>query len=154
MYKTMHTSQEIIWATARCPPIRAYLELDPHLVRMNPQAVNLITARIIMIFIGLDLQLNEYSYHVQYKNIKANLIVGPRKYMTIFILENFGNSLVSSFTASVIGWEIPASITLLGPFRQCMSPITFRSMRVKKATLRSTPIMAVRKSRQNILVRG
>lgn len=50
------------------------------------------------------------------------------------------NSLVNSFTASENGWRNPKADALLGPFRSCLSPNTFRSNRVKNATHTSTGI--------------
>lgn len=47
------TSYEIICATVRYPPINAYFEFDPHLVKRNPYADKLIIEKIIITFILL-----------------------------------------------------------------------------------------------------
>lgn len=41
---------------------------------------------------------------------------------------------MKSFTPSATGCNSPYGPTMLGPFRSCMYPSTFRSNRVKKAT--------------------
>ena len=50
--------------------------------------------------------------------------------------------MANNFTASAMGCKIPTKETLLGPFRACLRPKIFRSMRVKKATLISTQTTA------------
>jgi len=50
----------------------------------------------------------------------------------------FIHSLVSNFTASLIGCNAPFIVALLGPFRLWLIAINFRSARVKKATTDNT----------------
>jgi len=71
--------------------------------------------------------------------------------MDILGADSFITSLDNSFRASAMGCEIPHRITLLGPFRKCIKPMTFRSIKVKKATPSKTPRMENKKSRKNII---
>ena len=47
-------------------------------------------------------------------------------------------SLMNNFTPSAIGWSKPYGPTILGPFRSCIYPNTFRSKRVRNATASRT----------------
>ena len=53
-------------------------------------------------------------------------------------------SFLNSFKASASGWGRPIMLTLLGPFRVCMYPSTFRSISVKNPTLRATHSIIIR----------
>lgn len=50
---------------------------------------------------------------------------------------------MKSFTPSATGCNNPHRPTMLGPFRSCIYPSTFRSSRVKKATAIKIEIMYV-----------
>ena len=60
-------------------------------------------------------------------------------------------SLPQSFTASAKGWNKPKKPTFWGPTRNCLKDKTFRSNKVKKATLtRARPKVT---SKYNILIK-
>lgn len=54
-------------------------------------------------------------------------------------------SLVNSLIASAIGCNRPYGPTILGPFRSCIYPSTFRSNRVKNATANRIGIIIISK---------
>lgn len=60
---------------------------------------------------------------------------GEAKKTSLLLLVGVVNSFTKSLAASAIGCKIPKIETLFGPFRYCMSPRTFRSNKVIKATL-------------------
>lgn len=78
--------------------------------------------------------------------LKPNPKIGLNKNTILFIGPKKVRALENSFTASAAGWSIPQTPTLLGPTRIWPSPKTFRSKRVKKATLIKTGIMVTLKS--------
>ena len=61
-------------------------------------------------------------------------------------------SLMNSLTASAMGWRRPYGPTMFGPFRSCIYPRTFRSIRVRNATARSTGTISVRRLIVNMLL--
>lgn len=61
-------------------------------------------------------------------------------------------SLINSFTASAIGWRRPYGPTILGPFRSCIYPRTFRSIKVRNATARSTGTIIISRLIINMLL--
>jgi len=97
----------MIWATARYPPRRAYLEFDPHLVKRKPYTDMLIIARIRIIFILLELSLKVNSYQPQPRSISRMLTAGPRANIESLVDEILGDSLARSFKASERGWATP-----------------------------------------------
>jgi hypothetical protein len=70
-----------------------------------------------------------------------------------FGLAEFGtiHCLDNNLKASNRGWINPINITLLGPFRRWKLPITFRSNRVKKATLKKIRITWIKQKIKNKL---
>lgn len=50
-------------------------------------------------------------------------------------------SLINSLTPSAMGCKRPYGPTMLGPFRSCIYPSTFRSSKVRNATARRTGTM-------------
>lgn len=80
--------------------------------------------------------------------VRANAKNGEKA--KIFLWEEFlgiVSSLINSFTASAKGCRSPPNLTLFGPFRDCLSPKIFRSIKVKKATLINTGIIKVSHSK-------
>lgn len=53
-------------------------------------------------------------------------------------VEGYTGSLINSLIPSAIGCNNPKGPTMLGPFRSCIYPSIFRSIRVKKATAKRT----------------
>ena len=74
----------------------------------------------------------------QENTIKASASEGERRKISLFLGRGRFTCFRNSFTASAIGCSRPPPLTLLGPLRDCAYPNTFRSRRVKKATLTST----------------
>lgn len=69
---------------------------------------------------------------------KIILNAGPKINRLVFDIDGTTNSFVNSLIASLKGWGIPATPTLLGPFRNWLYPKIFRSNNVINATLIST----------------
>lgn len=78
---------------------------------------------------------------IQIINAKVRAIVGIIRNKVWEDVEGRTGSLIKSFNPSAIGWRRPIGPTMLGPFRNCMYPRTFRSTRVKNATARRMGIM-------------
>lgn len=94
---------------------------------------------IIINFIIVGLTWNEKLYQLQHHIIKIMDKHGPDRYIIILFIDCLLVSFVRSFIASAIGWVTPKINSLFGPFRYCEKPMILRSIRVKKATLSSTP---------------
>lgn len=122
----------MVCATPRKDPRSEYFEFEVH-----PAARVVYTLRLdthknrrtlnLMIFTK---ELLGYKVH-KIKDIKrANpgVNVNPRIFLKLGLL----NSLLNNFKASANGCKIPPTPTLLGPFRSCAYPKTFRSNKVKK----------------------
>lgn len=83
------------------------------------------------------------SVHISRIRIKD--IIGLIINTIIFAAERVSGSLMISFSASANGWGIPIKLTLLGPFRSCKKPRTFRSKRVKNAiVIRAISVIVIR----------
>lgn len=67
---------------------------------------------------------------------RAKAMVGASRKRAWEEVEGRIGSFTNSFTPSAIGWRSPMGPTMFGPFRCCMYPSTFRSIRVRKATAR------------------
>ena len=130
------TSYEIVCATARRAPIRAYLEFEAqpeprieYTVRLESARTN-ITPRFIS-----DKEMG-MGIGVQIIIARDRAIIGANRNNVWDEVDGRIGSLVKSLTPSAIGWRSPIGPTILGPFRCCMYPSTFRSIRVRKATAR------------------
>lgn len=133
------TSYEIVWATLRSLPSKAYLELDVHpapsvgYTFILEIAINRITPN------GIISTLNLWGYKDQSIRIRIRAKMGAPIKGAMLDLVGEVCSLVRSFSTSAKGWGIPAIPTLLGPFRSCMYPSIFRSSSVKKAIASIAP---------------
>lgn len=131
----------MVCATARRAPISAYFEFEAH-----PEPRIEYTARLdraIMNSTPKFRSARAYGIgngdHIVKANVKANVGVSTNR--SGEEVDGRIGSLVKSFTASAIGWRIPQGPTTFGPFRSCIYPRTFRSIKVRKATASSTEAM-------------
>lgn len=76
-------------------------------------------------------------------------IIGLANVRVLLVDFSFTHSFDSSFKASLMGCITPFIVVLLGPFRLCLPAIIFRSIKVKKAILKSTDTIS--SSEYNIL---
>lgn len=114
------TSYEMVWATARNAPIRAYLELEAH-----PDHRIEYTARLDMVSRNSSPRLrsargNGIGSGVQIEIARRRASIGV-------VMKRIGDedegrmgSLMNSFTPSARGCSSPKGPTMLGPFRFCM----------------------------------
>ena len=150
--KNRHTSYDTTWATARWAPSKAYFLFDPHPIKRKGYTPSLMMAKMIKTFSPPPMVPKQQSNHPHPISISVILTQGPAKNILILFIDILGNSFVSSFMASAIGCLNPKTATFVGPFRQWASPMIFRSIKVKKATLSSTPTNLKTKSILNIMV--
>lgn len=138
------TSYEIVWATARRAPIRAYFELDAHpdhmivyTARLDSASINRIPRFMLVMGCGMGRGVHMVRARVRARmgammNIEVDDVMGRR------------GSLVNNLIASAIGCSRPQGPTMFGPFRSCMYPSIFRSRRMRNATARRTGIIVNR----------
>lgn len=114
------TSYEMVCATARRAPIKAYLELEAHpdhkieyTDRLDIASRNS-TPRFILI--------REYGMGSGIHIVRARVSARMGAIINIEMEEvrGFNGSLVNNFTASAIGCRSPYGPTMFGPFRNCM----------------------------------
>lgn len=135
------TSYEIVWATARRAPMRAYLELDAHPDPRIEYTARLDRDRIKSIprFRSVRECGSGIGAHRDRASVRAS--IGVTKNRNGEEVEGRIGSLINSFTPSAMGCSRPYGPTTFGPLRNCIYPSTFRSMRVRKATASSTGTM-------------
>lgn len=114
------TSYEIVWATARRAPIRAYFELDAH-----PEPKIEYTARLERARMNSTLRFKSITgwgkgrgAHKRRARVRAS--IGARTNRMGEEVEGRTGSLIKSLIPSAIGWRSPKGPTMLGPFRSCM----------------------------------
>lgn len=114
------TSYEIVCATARSAPIKAYLELEAH-----PDQRREYTAR---------LDMARRNKRPRFRSVRENgsgrgiqMVRARRRARIGVVMNRRGDevdgrmgSLMNSFTPSAIGWSSPKGPTMFGPFRDCM----------------------------------
>lgn len=114
------TSYEIVWATARRDPIRAYFELEA-----QPDHRMEYTAR---------LDIANMNSSPRFRSARGNGIgsgvqieIARRRASIGVVINRIGEdvdgrigSLMNSFTPSATGCSSPKGPTTLGPFRPCM----------------------------------
>jgi len=91
--------------------------------------------------------LNKLSFKgaiLQVNKINVNPTDGANINKIKFVWKGWKFSFKKSFTASAKGCKIPIDDTLLGPFRDWLSPKILRSIKVRKATLIKTGIMIIK----------
>lgn len=138
------TSYEIVCATARNAPISAYLEFEAqpepkieYTVKLDKASKN----RIVKFRFDM---VNGIGSGIQIASDKVRAIIGISINRICEEVEGRIGSLINSFKPSAIGWSRPIGPTILGPFRSCIYPKTFRSTKVKNATANSTGIIYIR----------
>lgn len=114
------TSYEIVWATARRAPIRAYLEFEAHPDQRMEYTAKLDIASMnrtpkFMLISGYGMGS---GIHMVRARDKAR--IGARINIDMEDVRGRRGSFVNSFTASAMGWRRPYGPTTFGPFRNCM----------------------------------
>lgn len=114
------TSYEIVCATARNAPIKAYFELEA-----QPDHRMEYTARLDRVRINNSPRLrsargNGIGRGVQMEIARRRASIGVRRNRTGEDVDGRIGSLIKSFTPSATGWRSPNGPTTLGPFRPCM----------------------------------
>lgn len=114
------TSYEIVWATARNAPIRAYFELEA-----QPDHRIEYTARLDIASIKSKPRLRSARENGMGRGIQIE--IARRRASIGVVINKMGEdddgrigSLMNSFTPSARGWSRPKGPTMLGPFRPCM----------------------------------
>lgn len=127
------TSYEIVCATLRSLPNKAYLEFDDHPATNVGYTFILDTHRKYKIpnWKYIDWKLWGYNAHIIIA--KASLIVGAIKNRILFDIVGLFCSFTKSLIASANGWATPIILGLFGPFRKWKYPKNFRSIKVKNA---------------------
>jgi hypothetical protein len=127
-------SYEIVWATPRIDPIKAYFLLEDHPIINRGYTLSLKKVRNVIspkgkwdseVFEGKTVHIAKAT-----TNIKQGLI--KKNFQFTFIL--FSDCLINNLIASLKGWITPEKATLLGPTRVWENPKIFRSNKVTKAT--------------------
>lgn len=128
------TSYEMVWATARSAPMRAYLEFEAHpdhkmeyTARLDMASMNRTPRFMLTSGCGIG-----SGTHMVSASVSAR--IGAMMNIVIEDVRGRRGSLVNSFTASAIGCSRPQGPTMFGPFRSCMYPSTLRSTSVRNAT--------------------
>lgn len=114
------TSYEIVWATARNAPIRAYLELEAH-----PDHKIEYTARLDIASRKSRPKLrsakeNGRGSGVQIEIARSRASIGVAMNRAGEDVDGRIGSLINSFTPSARGWRSPKGPTTFGPFRPCI----------------------------------
>ena len=124
----------MVWAIPRIAPTVAYMLFEAHPAKRRGYRLRL-KIKINKIAECLNsTPLAPVGLIPQTKRANINASPGATK-KTLFLPLGSTPSFMNSFTASAMGWRIPPTDTLLGPFRDCLSPKILRSNKVKKATL-------------------
>lgn len=114
------TSYEIVWATARRAPIRAYFELEA-----QPDHRVVYTARLEIANINSMPRLTLISgvgigSGDQIRRASVSAMVGIIRNSVVDEIVGRVGSLIKSFTPSAIGCSSPLGPTVFGPFRSCI----------------------------------
>lgn len=114
------TSYEMVWATARSAPIRAYFELEAHPDPRMEYTARLERARInsmprFMSVTGFGIGIGAHSIRAR---VRARM--GAVRKRTGEEVDGRIGSLIKSFTPSAIGCSKPYGPTTLGPLRNCI----------------------------------
>lgn len=114
------TSYEIVWATARSAPIRAYFEFEAH-----PDHRMEYTARLDIASMNSSPRLrsakeNGMGSGVQIEIARSRANIGVMINNTGEDVDGRIGSFTNSFTPSANGWSSPNGPTTFGPFRPCM----------------------------------
>lgn len=129
-------SYEIDWATERKQPIKLYLELEDQPLtktentKEEPKQKNKSIEKL------KEKTVTSIGRNSHTTRAKTNPIWGETLYMSLLERRGTMLCLVKSLKASRSGCKTPAKLTLLGPKRLWNKPITLRSKRVKKATVK------------------
>lgn len=101
------TSYEIVWATARRAPIRAYFEFEAHpdhkieyTARLDMASINRTPRFMLMSGYGMG-----RGVHIMRASVRAR--IGAMMNMDVEDVSGRSGSLVKSFRASAIGWSRP-----------------------------------------------
>jgi len=129
------TSYDTIWATARNPPKREYLELDA-----QPEVKIGKTPAPLTQIKNINPSSKEKPPFIIGKTIHNTKtinkdITGIKTNKKTFLMRGTLASLINNFTASANGCKRPQKPTLLGPNRIWTPPKIFCSIKVTKATL-------------------
>lgn len=128
------TSYEIVCATARKAPIRAYFEFEAHPDHRMEYTDSPERARMNRRPRLRSIRVWGIGRGVQIVRARVRARMGAMINMEIEDVCGRNGSFVNSLTASAIGCSRPYGPTILGPLRSCMYPSTLRSTSVRKAT--------------------
>ena len=117
--KIMLTSYEIVWATPRNAPKRAYFELDAHPAPRVVYTFKLETAIKNRMPRGIKKAAYGWGYKDHSRRARIKVMIGDRMYGEVFDSVGFVCSFRNNFSASAKGCGIPIIPTLLGPLRSC-----------------------------------
>jgi len=115
--KDILTSYEILWATARTDPNKAYLEFENQPAPITPYTPNLETHKNISILKPPILQAKKLLYRIHKTKPKNKFIKGQIKKGKILTKVGLTNSFLNNLIASAKGWGRPINPTLFGPLR-------------------------------------
>lgn len=144
------TSYEIVWATARRAPIRAYFEFEAHPDHKMEYTDRLDKDRISSKPRFRSISVLGIGSGVQIVRAIVRARMGAIMNIEIDEVNGRRGSLVNSFTASANGCRSPYGPTMFGPFRNCIYPSIFRSISVRNATARRMGIIYSSRFKKNI----
>ena len=114
------TSYEMVWATARSAPIRAYFELEAHPDHRIEYTARLDIASRKRIPRFRSARENGIGSGVQIEIARRRASMGVVMNITGEDVDGRIGSLMNSFTPSAKGCSRPNGPTMFGPFRPCM----------------------------------
>lgn len=113
----MDTSYEIVCATARKAPRRAYLEFDLHPEINTTQTFIEDTHKKYNEPNVINIVVDAWGQIPHNINVKNNPMSGAIQNILIFDNDGVDRSFINNFIASAKGCGIPVILTLFGPFR-------------------------------------
>lgn len=114
------TSYEMVWATARSAPIKAYFELEAHPDQRIEYTAKLDMARINSRPRFRSARENGIGRGVQMEIARRRASIGVIMNKIGEDVDGRIGSLMNSLIPSARGWSSPNGPTTLGPFRPCM----------------------------------
>lgn len=114
------TSYEIVWATARNAPIRAYLEFDAQPDHRIEYTARLEVARINRAPRFRLASGKGIGSGIQRESARVRARVGAIMNRDTDEDRGRSGSLINSFIASANGWRTPYGPTMFGPLRSCI----------------------------------
>lgn len=114
------TSYEMVWATARNAPIRAYFEFEAHPDHRMEYTARLDIASIKSSPRFRSVKENGIGRGIQIEIARRRASMGVVMNMIGEDVDGRIGSLIKSFTPSARGCSSPKGPTMFGPFRPCM----------------------------------